>query len=114
MTEQNVHKIELLEKSKEISRNNISLSFGAVVGVFDSATLQVIGFRVYDLRVLLGSEKFQVIYSWTQLPSNTDANILFFQCKKNILSSEAFGCRKQVFWGKETPIEIKFIDLYYI
>lgn len=46
MTEQNVNKIGLLEKSKEISRNSVFISLGALVGMLDSATLQVLGFRV--------------------------------------------------------------------
>lgn len=42
MTEQ----IGLLEKSKEISRKNVHVSFGAI-SAFDSATWQIIGFRVF-------------------------------------------------------------------
>lgn len=36
----------LLEKSKEISRNNVHITVVAFVGAFGRATLQVIGFRV--------------------------------------------------------------------
>lgn len=111
VTEQNVHETELLENSKEMSRNNLSLSFGAILGVFDGATLQVIAFRVYDLRELLGSEKLQVIYSCTQLTSNIDVNTLFFNVRENFCYPvKVLVCRKQVFWGKETPIEMKFIE----
>lgn len=45
MSELNVSKIGLLEKSK-ISGNNVHVSFGAI-SAFDSATLQITGFRMF-------------------------------------------------------------------